>query len=119
MAGRGGCSTTWRGAFGRPSCRGGLAGCRRSCGVGSDARGGAVGPPNRRRRAVEECGVPALPGALGFVAVVLGEPGADQGKMERPIRNLRDSFFCGRKFASGADLNEQATRRRGSKRRRT
>jgi len=33
-----------------------------------------------------------------------------KGKVERPIRYLRDSFFYGRRFVSDADLNEQATR---------
>ena len=33
-----------------------------------------------------------------------------KGKVERPIRYLRDSFFYGRTFASDADLNEQAAR---------
>ena len=33
-----------------------------------------------------------------------------KGKVERPIRYLRDSFFYGREFASDADLNEQAAR---------
>ncbi|MXW52052.1 MAG: IS21 family transposase [Acidimicrobiaceae bacterium] len=33
-----------------------------------------------------------------------------KGKVERPIRYLRESFFYGRTFASDADLNEQATR---------
>ena len=33
-----------------------------------------------------------------------------KGKVERPIRYLRDSFFYGRAFASDEDLNEQASR---------
>ena len=33
-----------------------------------------------------------------------------KGKVERPIRYLRESFFYGREFASDADLNEQAAR---------
>ena len=33
-----------------------------------------------------------------------------KGKVERPIRYLRESFFYGRTFVSDADLNEQATR---------
>ena len=33
-----------------------------------------------------------------------------KGKVERPIRYLRDSFFYGRTFANDADLNEQASR---------
>ena len=33
-----------------------------------------------------------------------------KGKVERPIRYLRDSFFYGRRFASDEDLNEQASR---------
>ena len=33
-----------------------------------------------------------------------------KGKVERPIRHLRESFFYGREFASDADLNEQAAR---------
>ncbi|MCY4477039.1 MAG: IS21 family transposase [Gammaproteobacteria bacterium] len=32
-----------------------------------------------------------------------------KGKVERPIRYLRESFFYGRTFVSDADLNEQAT----------
>ena len=33
-----------------------------------------------------------------------------KGKVERPIRYLRDSFFYGRAFVNDEDLNEQATR---------
>ena len=33
-----------------------------------------------------------------------------KGKVERPIRYLRDNFFYGRTFINDADLNEQATR---------
>ena len=33
-----------------------------------------------------------------------------KGKVERPIRYLRESFFYGRQFANDADLNEQAER---------
>ena len=33
-----------------------------------------------------------------------------KGKVERPIRYLRENFFYGRKFLNDADLNEQATR---------
>ena len=33
-----------------------------------------------------------------------------KGKVERPIRYIRDSFFYGRAFASDEDLNEQASR---------
>ena len=33
-----------------------------------------------------------------------------KGKVERPIRYLRDSFFYGRTFANDEDLNEQAWR---------
>ena len=33
-----------------------------------------------------------------------------KGKVERPIRYLRDSFFYGRAFAGDEDLNEQASR---------
>ena len=33
-----------------------------------------------------------------------------KGKVERPIRYLRDSFFYARRFANDADLNEQAQR---------
>ena len=33
-----------------------------------------------------------------------------KGKVERPIRYLRDGFFYGREFANDADLNEQAAR---------
>ena len=33
-----------------------------------------------------------------------------KGKVERPIRYLRDSFFYGRAFANDEDLNEQASR---------
>ena len=33
-----------------------------------------------------------------------------KGKVERPIRYIRESFFYGRKFASDEDLNEQAQR---------
>ena len=33
-----------------------------------------------------------------------------KGKVERPIRYLRESFFYGRRFANDADLNEQAER---------
>ena len=33
-----------------------------------------------------------------------------KGKVERPIRYLRDSFFYGRTFINDADLNEQADR---------
>ena len=33
-----------------------------------------------------------------------------KGKVERPIRYLRDSFFYGRAFANDDDLNEQASR---------
>jgi hypothetical protein len=32
-----------------------------------------------------------------------------KGKVERPIRYLRDSFLYGRTFVSDADLNDQAT----------
>jgi len=34
--------------------------------------------------------------------------GSDQGKVERPIRYLRESFFYGRTFTSDDDLNAQA-----------
>ena len=33
-----------------------------------------------------------------------------KGKVERPIRYIRDSFFYGRAFANDGDLNEQASR---------
>ena len=33
-----------------------------------------------------------------------------KGKVERPIRYLRESFFYGREFAGDADLDEQAAR---------
>ena len=33
-----------------------------------------------------------------------------KGKVERPIRYIRDSFFSGRAFANDEDLNEQASR---------
>ena len=33
-----------------------------------------------------------------------------KGKVERPIRYLRENFFYGRVFVNDADLNEQATR---------
>ena len=33
-----------------------------------------------------------------------------KGKVERPIRYLRENFFYGRTFVNDADLNEQATR---------
>ena len=33
-----------------------------------------------------------------------------KGKVERPIRYIRDSFFYGRTFANDNDLNEQASR---------
>ena len=33
-----------------------------------------------------------------------------KGKVERPIRYIRESFFYGRSFANGDDLNEQAAR---------
>ena len=33
-----------------------------------------------------------------------------KGKVERPIRYVRESFFYGRAFVSAADLNEQADR---------
>ena len=33
-----------------------------------------------------------------------------KGKVERPIRYIRDSFFYGRAFANDEDLNEQAAR---------
>ena len=33
-----------------------------------------------------------------------------KGKVERPIRYLRDAFFYGREFASDEDLNDQALR---------
>jgi transposase len=33
-----------------------------------------------------------------------------KGKVERPIRYLRESFFCGRTFLNDADLNAQAER---------
>ena len=33
-----------------------------------------------------------------------------KGKVERPIRYIRDSFFYGRTFANDEDLNEQASR---------
>ena len=33
-----------------------------------------------------------------------------KGKVERPIRYLRENFFYGRKFVNDADLNEQAAR---------
>ena len=33
-----------------------------------------------------------------------------KGKVERPIRYLRENFFYGRQFLNDADLNEQATR---------
>ena len=33
-----------------------------------------------------------------------------KGKVERPIRYIRDSFFYGRAFASDEDLNAQASR---------
>ena len=33
-----------------------------------------------------------------------------KGKVERPIRYIRESFFYGRKFVSDEDLNEQAQR---------
>ena len=33
-----------------------------------------------------------------------------KGKVERPIRYVRESFFYGRSFANDADLNEQAAR---------
>lgn len=33
-----------------------------------------------------------------------------KGKVERPIRYVRESFFCGRSFVSDEDLNAQATR---------
>ena len=33
-----------------------------------------------------------------------------KGKVERPIRYIRDSFFYGRAFAADEDLNEQASR---------
>ena len=33
-----------------------------------------------------------------------------KGKVERPIRYIRESFFYGRQFANDADLNEQAER---------
>ena len=33
-----------------------------------------------------------------------------KGKVERPIRYVRESFFYGRSFANDADLNEQASR---------
>ena len=36
--------------------------------------------------------------------------GADEGKVERPIRYIRDSFFYGRAFANDEDLNAQASR---------
>ena len=32
-----------------------------------------------------------------------------KGKVERPIRYIRDSFFYGRAFANDDDLNEQAS----------
>ena len=34
----------------------------------------------------------------------------NKGKVERPIRYLRDNFFYGRTFVNDADLNEQAMR---------
>ena len=34
----------------------------------------------------------------------------DNGKVERPIRYIRESFFYGRTFANDDDLNEQASR---------
>ena len=37
-------------------------------------------------------------------------PAGHQGKVERPIRYVRESFFYGRPFANDADLNEQASR---------
>ena len=33
-----------------------------------------------------------------------------KGKVERPIRYLRENFFYGRTFINDADLNDQATR---------
>ncbi|MDE0626325.1 MAG: IS21 family transposase, partial [Bryobacterales bacterium] len=33
-----------------------------------------------------------------------------KGKVERPIRYIRDSFFYGRTFVNDEDLNEQASR---------
>ena len=33
-----------------------------------------------------------------------------KGKVERPIRYLRENFFYGRAFASDEDLNDQAAR---------
>ena len=33
-----------------------------------------------------------------------------KGKVERPIRYIRESFFYGRSFANDNDLNEQAVR---------
>ena len=33
-----------------------------------------------------------------------------KGKVERPIRYLRENFFYGRQFVNDADLNEQAVR---------
>ena len=37
-----------------------------------------------------------------------------KGKVERPIRYIRDSFFYGRAFANDEDLNEQASRWAGN-----
>lgn len=43
-------------------------------------------------------------------AVVSSLPGQTTGKVERPVRYVRESFFYGRPFTNDADLNEQATR---------
>ena len=47
----------------------------------------------------------------GFVARA-GRPyrARTKGKVERPIRYIRECFFCGREFASDDDPNEQASR---------
>ena len=80
---------------------------RRAAGtaVRPDARGRSLGRPRRRRRADPERGVPALRGALGLHAAIVPTLRArTKGKVERPIRYLRGSFFYGREFASDADL---------------
>ncbi len=41
--------------------------------------------------------------------------GTDQGKLERPIRYIRENFFPGRKFNSLEDLNFQAHKWRDEK----
>ena len=54
------------------------------------------------------CALPRTGGSFPAPAVPTG-PGT-KGKVERPIRYIRESFFYGREFANDNDLNEQAAR---------